>query len=601
MSTVGVGSVAMGAAGVGVAAGALVVGAGILVARGIMWCGQKLEENYQQACQEWTGAFESARQENLARVEVLSPYLVAQVDRLSAEAYLAGKPLSPQAGPVIQDQALQEAIARARQALEQAQSTQMTRAEAERATLVRRLQAEIAAGRDLLPPEVLQQAEGCLQDTEAVLRRALANLEAAWDALSGEQAQRARHLHQLQQALTQASTRLNTINVLIREAGPAADQALVTRASALEARLGEARDTMDLSSRRALELALAVQQEAGEVLEAISAASLRAWNAVRSQITARQGVLATLEKMLREAREVQLVPEAQVAELEQMIAGVQREAQELAGGAQLQVQQRLHRLTLQVTTLKERVFALVRTRQQQTVARSVQQVLSDLGFQSLEGAQPEVVSSGNSLRVEALLARDSSGGQRDDRVVTFGVSHDGQVTYDFSGYEGGSCLADAEKIFTALRERGIYILDQANLQELRKVPAEALTLSTLDQEQFHPHLERNKSQAALAETLRHVLEQMYPHVHQVSLGGHIELEAFEGQLGYHVVLSPTGEVQVYKDAAHLDVSADAHDPVVAEAQRTLQPEQRSQESGQRPQAAPERPYISQPKRQQLGQ
>jgi hypothetical protein len=601
MSTVGVGAVAMGAAGVGVAAGALVVGAGILVARGIMWCGQKMEENYQHACQEWTGAFEAARQENLARVELLSPYLVAQVDRLSSSAYLSRTPQGAQAAPALPDHALQEAIAEARRALEQAQGTRQKQTEVEHSTLVMHLRTEIAAGRGLLPPEVLQQAEGCLSGTQDVLHRALADLEAAWDAVSEKRAQDVRQSHQLEQALTQASTRLNTIELLLRDAGAAADPAFVTRARELEARLGEARDAMDRSTLQALDLALAVQQEAGEVLEAVSAASLSAWNAVRSQITTRQGVLATLAKMLQEVREVQLVPEPQVAELEQMIAAVQQEAQVLAGGEQLQVHQRLSRLTSRVTILKERVFAIVKTHQQQTIARSIQDVLADLGFQSLEGARPEIMPSGNALRVEALVSQDPSGAQRDDRVVTFGIAHDGQVSYDFSGYEAGSCLVDAEKIFAALRERGIFILDQANMQELRKVPADALTLSTLGQERFHPHLERNKSQAVLAETLRHVLGQMYPHVHQVSVGGHIELEAFEGQLGYHVVLSPAGEVQVYRDAAHIDVSADAQDPVVAEAQRALQPEHREQKTEPRPQAAPARPSLLPHKRQQLGQ
>jgi hypothetical protein len=565
-----------------------------------MWCGQKMEENYHNACQEWTDAVEAARQENLARVEVLSPYLVAQVDRLSSSAYLSGASLSPQT-PVLQDHALQEALAEARRALEQAQSTQQKQRDIERTTLVMRLQAEIAAGRGLLPSEVLQRAEGCLSGTEHVLRRALADLESAWDAVSGTQAQRMRQLHQLKQTMAQASTRLHTIELLLRDAGVATDPAFVTQARELEARLGEARDTMDLSEQHALDLARAVQQEAGQLLEMVCAASLSAWNAVRRQLITQQGVLATLGTMLQEVREVQLVPAPQIVELEQMITAVQLEAQELASGKQLHVQQRLSRLTFQVTTLKERVFAMVKTRQQQTVARSIQEALTGLGFQSVEGAQPEIIQSGNALRVEALLAHDTSGAQRDDRVVTFGIAHDGQVTYDFSGYEGGSCLADAEKIFAALRERGIFILDQANMEEVRKVPADALTLSTLSQERFRPHLERNKSQAALAETLRQVLEQMYPHVHQVSLGGHIELEAFEGQLGYHVVLSPAGEVQVYKDAAHIDVSTDGQDPVVAEAQRTLQPEQKEHKTEQRPQTTPSRPYISPQKRQQLGQ
>jgi hypothetical protein len=128
-----------------------------------------------------------------------------------------------------------------------------------------------------------------------------------------------------------------------------------------------------------------------------------------------------------------------------------------------------------------------------------------------------------------------------------------------------------------------------------------LTLSTLNQERFHPHLEQNKSQAELAETLKRVLTQMYPQVHQSSVGGHIELEAFQGQLGYRVVLSPEGEVQVYKDVAHTDVSNDASDPIVAEAQRTLdQQVQEETQTTETPRTTQKSHHIQQRKQQQLG-
>jgi hypothetical protein len=194
------------------------------------------------------------------------------------------------------------------------------------------------------------------------------------------------------------------------------------------------------------------------------------------------------------------------------------------------------------------------------------------------------------LRIEAMISY-STKEQRDEKVVAFDVSPDGKINYDFSGYVGDTCISEAKRIFDALREKGIFIVDDRAVDELLQTSTENITANLLQQERLHPHIVKNKSQAELADSLRRVLEKMeYPQVHQNSIGGAIELEAFKGPIGYRVILPPDGSAQVLKNASQKDVSNDLQDPVTREAQLTGQQEaqKREQEAQRRAQEVQKR-------------
>ncbi|HET8846894.1 MAG TPA: hypothetical protein VFN35_35855 [Ktedonobacteraceae bacterium] len=88
MSSAGVGTVAaVGALGI-VAAGALVVGAGVLIGQGVVWCGQKLEENYQNACKDWTNLANRARTESMQNVQEMQSYMADQWNCTALSAVL---------------------------------------------------------------------------------------------------------------------------------------------------------------------------------------------------------------------------------------------------------------------------------------------------------------------------------------------------------------------------------------------------------------------------------------------------------------------------------------------------------------------------------
>jgi hypothetical protein len=110
-----------------------------------------------------------------------------------------------------------------------------------------------------------------------------------------------------------------------------------------------------------------------------------------------------------------------------------------------------------------------------------------------------------------------------------------------------------------------------------------ITPEMLDKPEFQHHPVKNKMQAELAERIHAVLERMnYNTIMEQVVGGCIEMEAFNGPVGYRVVLTPEGSMQVYKDAEmnEIDVAFDKEDPVVAEALQVR--EQQKYEEEQQP-------------------
>lgn len=321
---------------------------------------------------------------------------------------------------------------------------------------------------------------------------------------------------------------------------------------------------------QALATAQAAQKALHELTESVSADAFRAWEKTRTQIISQQGALDTLEKMLTEAVALKLVDAQKAETIKRRITTAQREAEDLLQMASTSptVQRKLILLTDRVEQLKKEVFRVTQGGQQQYIAEAVATTLEELGFQSQTGGQLATEQTTDGLRIVATRSGDTPNFARDDKLVSFTISQDGAVSYDFSGYVGDSCVSEAEKVFAALCAKGIFILDSDTLDSLQRIPAENITLDTLRQTSL-PHIVQNKPQAELAVRLRQVLERMkFSNIRESVVGGTIDLEAFNGPLGYRVVLPPDGSAQVFKNRA--DVSNDASDPIATEAQREVE-------------------------------
>jgi hypothetical protein len=544
------------------ACGAILVAApfatAVLGAKGVMYVGKILKKRYDNVCKEWT---ERSKPDYI--IEDIPHFLTTQVDYIAfASSNLAPADTTP---PDVA-----ERFVHLRRTLEDPEVARRVQAETERELLSYRLKLEIEAARGVLPAEKIAAAEAALDGSTETIQSTLTMLETAWKEVQDAQAQRDRQVFQVRQLLNILTTQLGTVDALLRETGKAQNLVYVNQRRAIEMQIRNVEAQLSTGRAQALATAQAAQKALHELTESVSADAFRAWEKTRTQIISQQGALDTLEKMLTEAVALKLVDAQKAETIKRRITTAQREAEDLLQMASTSptVQRKLILLTDRVEQLKKEVFRVTQGGQQQYIAEAVATTLEELGFQSQTGGQLATEQITDGLRIVATRSGDTPNFARDDKLVSFTISQDGAVSYDFSGYVGDSCVSEAERVFAALRAKGIFILDSDTLDSLQRIPAENITLDTLRQTSL-PHIVQNKPQAELAVRLRQVLERMkFSNIQESVVGGTIDLEAFNGPLGYRVVLPPDGSAQVFKNRA--DVSNDASDPIATEAQREVE-------------------------------
>ncbi len=569
-----IGTAALGSLAMAAMAGAMAVGAGIVIAEGLMWCGEKMQANYQQACQEWTAFENQARTASRADVEQVNTYLVSQLEFLSIDEFAHP---DHDGATAVNQQALEQAIARARNILADTTLIEQDKSAIEQKILSARLRAEIKTGRGLLPATTITAAEQALGGSSGEMRAMLEHLDLAWNAIQEQPVQQTRAIQRTQQLLTLVSSRLRAIETMLRDMNQETAQAYQKRVREIDNQLQDARDELvDMRPEHALNAVTSSQQAADRLLEEVTGSAHQSWNELRTRVNEQIGTLDALWKMLVETEAVQiqgagpLCNQQKATDLKQRLETQIQKARSLLQGNNPQSRRDLGRLTVAVENLKQAVFTTVKAGQQQTIGTLIQSTLSELGYQSDAGEQPVVKVHGDITRVEVMASRTNIPGQRDDKVISFDVSRDGQVSYDFGGYIGEECVKEAQEVFEALHKKGVYLVNETALPLIQHLPLERIMQEVLDKPAFHTAAVKNKTQAELAETLKGVLNKMgYPGVRVSSVGGSIELEAFEGNIGYRVVMSPEGEVQIFKDAAQNEVTHDTKDRL-AQASRTVQ-------------------------------
>lgn len=595
------GYVAVEAAAAGLAE--VAVDVGVLVVQGVMWCGEKIQENYVDACNRWTEQTENARRENLSKVSDLPDFISLQLERAAASSANLVLNASASTSPPLSlddgtEREIAAALAQARNVLDTGQDVVRIRAENERELWVQRVKAELAACRGILPATQITAAEAALRGTVPQLQQALTSLQQAVQAATDTQLLRQHQERQVTTAIQSATSQLQALTVLLRDSGK--QQVYGQQLQDISTRLEQAKTKLS-SPSQALSLVTGIQNDIQALTRTISKEMLRAWETTRQEIVTLQGMLDSLTTMTKEATKLKLLDDAQTKLFTQRITSAQQEALALLQTRATNLQRRLHLLTERINTLKEEVFRITKDGQQARIAHTIATTLSEQGFDSFNGGTPSVQIYGNNLRVSTIRTQTNSDGKRDDKVVTFDVSREGEITYDCSGYVGNASQVDIERIFNALRVKGIFILDSRTVEELQQIPVQQITPATLRQQRFTPGSEQHKAQSEIAQQLLQVLKELhYTDIHQSAVGGYIDLEAFNGTAGYHIVLPPNGHVQVFKDQQ--DISSDEKDPIVAEAQRMHKTDEiaATRQEQQKIRNALHRP-VKQRKRQMLSQ
>jgi hypothetical protein len=425
----------------------------------------------------------------------------------------------------------------------------------------------VAAARSAkVPQHHIQQAERALgkpvkeiQDATRVLKEALQEVESA---LSEKERLRRQVDYQLEVIISQ----LYYVNQTLAEAEIDTRPEFAEASQRVRRLVALSRDRLHERLEEATSYAAEAQQVVDTLSERASESLVDGWSHAQGQINTILGKLSMLKQMAQEAEAARMSGYEKLQGLTRRITTTSTEAQEIGKRASLNGQAQLTSLAEQVETLKDELFGELQAYQQRTIAEAVAATLADLNFQSVAGGRPAVEVNDDMMRVAVVKVGVNAQGKPDDKLVEFGITREGRVSYDFSGYLDDACIVEAERIFSALRARGIYLLESEVVRQLQAEHSGRLTRHMLDRAQQYAHPVRNKVQTELADRLQRVLKLMqYNNVQVRSMGGCIELDAFNGSLGYHVVLEPEGAVQVYKDAQHTDVSSDPFDPIVAES------------------------------------
>lgn len=570
--TAAVAVVAVAAGGIALVGVAAVVGTGMLIAKGVMWCGKKMEENVEKARNEWMSLSQAAYAENRANVRDMPAFIADQAERIAAASAHLTLNAAPVPTAVVSSDTqnrLDSMLARVRTALESSQDTVQVKTETERELLSYQLKSEIESARGLLAPEQIGQAESALSGSEKEMRYALHMLQEAWLATSNAHMVSMYHERQARQRLRAISTQLFAVDTMLRNAGKTRSTTYDRQKQEIGAKVEEAKNLVDTDPERAYVLAGEAQGVLRALARSVSADTLNEWDQVRRKVIAIQATLDALTKMLKDAGDIKFIDERRKKELSTRIARAQQEAEKCIQSASVVSQQQLFELDRDVLHLKTEVFRLVKTKQQAHIAGVVATTLGELGFQSNDSNQPAVQENGDTMRIVAVRSGNTPEFRRDDKVVSFDVSRDGNLAYDFSGYVGDSCVSEAKEVFAALRAKGIFVLDNEAMGALNRLPAERLTPETLSRARFAPQPAQNKTQSELAERLKEVLERMKFSNIQVSVnGGCFDVEAFNGTTGYHVVLPSDGSVEVFKN--HVDVSNQKDEVIVKELTQVIE-------------------------------
>lgn len=564
-------------------------GAGMVVEKGVMRMGEALGERIDAVGDALTKQYDRVFAERSSSTYTLRrDFLSAQVDAIATQ---------PSPETKVDQQALLEAIAQSRTAIADADRVLKVREEIERKGLIERLASAIESGHDKLPAEAIWRAEMVLNTTNEAMRDALVNLEKAWrEKVRLEDYQEHERL-EIQHHLNAVARRLAVAASLAKDGSETYQKAFAGRRKEVEDTLDHARTTLSQKkAEEAMRLVAQANREVRTLMQEASERTFESWDNEQSEINAARGTLDALNKMMEEAASITMASKEEARGLDKRIAKLHDEVDALARSRPGTLKQRLSITRERVALLKEEVLTTIQRNQQMSIAETIADVLGELGFRSSAGKRPEVKVNGEYLRIEAMHSTDPSAFGRDDKIVSFDVSLQCDVSYDFAGYIGDSCLADAERIFASLRRKGLFILDKDAARRLQNSSVKSITAEMLSRKEFQPEMETNKIQAKLAEHLLSVLEQMnYPHVVQSVVGGCIELEGFKDSLGYRVVLMPEGSAQVFKDKQQVDISHDAQDPVVAEILQVQDEENQGDQGYQMYQSYS--PYQSQRPRQ----
>ena len=154
MSTEGLGTVLLMPA-------AALVGTGVLIAQGLMWCGKKMKERYETASQSYNTLAQAAFEEQQAQQEDRKFIVTAMIEQFTSGTNL--RLYAPAEQNIADEIVIKSMLERAQNALSSSEMASRLKAEHEQARFRRTLEAEIVASQGIAPTETLAAAKAAFK------------------------------------------------------------------------------------------------------------------------------------------------------------------------------------------------------------------------------------------------------------------------------------------------------------------------------------------------------------------------------------------------------------------------------------------------------
>lgn len=521
--------------------GGVVVGTGIIIGKSIMWCHDKAEQNYREACKSYSALRERAEAELLRQPADRSLIIAATIDRnTSALNLIGGSDVVLDSSP----QASSELLLVLKQAQEAVTSQAVQPDEYERGKERRRLAIAIAVARGALQDAALDAARRALAGTTQDMLNARRQLNDAWVRVADSNAQQRRHESEVTLIVAEVQRKLETTQAIAQLQNVVLEQQIENKISEAKQRLLNAQQILPHNGAEAERVAESALGLADEVVYGVATEVDRSHDLRRRQTAQVRGQLEAIQALIADV-ETGSLASAEVRDgLRRRASHIEKQWAAIAGVAAAgTVGDDINTLLDQIEALKTDVFKVVTPIQQQHIGTAIAETLGELGFSPIgDETRLTPTANGDSMTIAARRLESPGDRSSDDHFVYFSVDKQGRVKYHFDGYQGDACVQEADRVFKALRKRGVLISTRAKVSALDPETA----ASTLALDQLAPDLSVNSQQALRQQALLAVLRRLgHSHIDQRIVGGVVELDAHNG-VGHTLTtrIDPEGDFEV---------------------------------------------------------
>lgn len=514
-------------------------GVGTLVSKGVMWCGRKMIESYEACAKSFQSEYVSVPISS-AKSEERQHIMVCIIEQLSDSSATSSTSNT--------DEELAQIFNKALANLNLADQSKRTKEEHEYNHAQRLLRMEISKCQGFVPTEDIIRAKQALDGSLETIQTAYRELQQAWleslEDTDDTQLLRTLQIRQTKDTVTQIQQELATMRKLLQQNDEVINAKYEPKLNGIEKvlQLAEQRIGPDVSindPQKALEDAQQARKELQTLKQSVAHTLAEEWDKRSQKLAEAKGRLKALETMVQDAIKENVVTLGDGNTfLQESIRPCQKELEETEAQPE---NEKVAALLAEIEQVAQQTFRMIGEGQQYIVAEQISSTLNELGFTAnpASSAAPVIEKVGASVRVF---------GMQDEKITIFYIDRDGGVSYDFSGYKGSECTITANKVFAALREKGLIIVDEKGAQKISQYPLSTLTAELLRDDEFAPQFDENKLQTKIHDHILHVLQDKmgFTQIIQNTSGGSIVIDAFHGHVGYHVILSSEGKATVKK-------------------------------------------------------